>query len=139
MLNADRYDPCRVTTSEPMDVFPQWSPDGARIAFTSRQGDHKHVWVVDADGTNLERVTSGPAGTENGLATRSPAGDTSTSSGGPRNAARLAMTGPRNSAFASLRLPTTMVSRLSDADTMRGDAKLVWSIDTLRSSLATSV
>ena len=74
MLNDAAYEPYRVTTNEHMDVLPQWSPDGTRIAFTSWQGAHKHVWVVDADGTNLERVTSGPAGTENGLATWSPDG-----------------------------------------------------------------
>ena len=74
MLNDAGYEPYRVTTNEHMDVLPQWSPDGTRIAFTSWQGDHKHVWVVDADGTNLERVTSGPAGTENGLGTWSPDG-----------------------------------------------------------------
>ena len=47
---------------------PSWSPDGAKIAFsdedfvqTSAGIEHRaHIWVIDADGSNLTQLTSGP-------------------------------------------------------------------------------
>jgi TolB protein len=52
-------------TSGPNDDDPTWSPDGRRIAFI-RQSDRRnewgnaepHVYVMDADGTNVELLTS---------------------------------------------------------------------------------
>lgn len=35
-------------------VTPQWSPDGNRIAFTTR---HVGVWTINADGTNPHKLT----------------------------------------------------------------------------------
>ena len=40
---------------------PSWSPDGARIVFSRWDGDNLDVYIVNADGTNLRRVTSHPA------------------------------------------------------------------------------
>jgi hypothetical protein len=42
------------------DTSPAWSPDGSRVAFTRRQHDHWEVYVVDADGRNLTRLTDTP-------------------------------------------------------------------------------
>lgn len=47
-------------TGDSRDTGPAWSPDGAgsaRIAFTRRQHDHWEVYMVDADGRNLRRLT----------------------------------------------------------------------------------
>ena len=37
---------------------PSWSPDGGRIAFTSSQFEgNDEIYIIDADGTNLRRIT----------------------------------------------------------------------------------
>lgn len=45
-------------TSESTDHEPAWSHDGKRIAFTSSRTDDPEVYVMDADGTNVVRLTS---------------------------------------------------------------------------------
>lgn len=39
------------------DQSPRWSPDGRRIAFTSSRGGNFDIHVMDADGTNVTRIT----------------------------------------------------------------------------------
>ena len=41
---------------------PDWAPDGSRLAFGSERDGTPHVYVIDADGTNLRQITSGDAG-----------------------------------------------------------------------------
>ena len=48
-------------TSNPNDVQPTWSDDGRRIAFLRSFGSGLGIWVMDADGTNLARLTTAPA------------------------------------------------------------------------------
>jgi TolB protein len=49
------------------EMSPAWYPDGARIAFTrwpdaaaSEGGDGVAIWAMNADGSDLERLTYGP-------------------------------------------------------------------------------
>jgi serine/threonine protein kinase len=61
----------RVTDSE-KDTAPVLSPDGQRIAFMSRRDENWEIYIVNADGSNLQRVTDDPA--DDGLPTWSPDG-----------------------------------------------------------------
>jgi len=50
----------RLTGDAASDEYPRWSPDGRSIAFTSNRGGTYQIYVMDADGGNVRRVTSGP-------------------------------------------------------------------------------
>ena len=43
------------------DQHPKWSPDGKRISFVSSRGGNFDLYVMDADGTNVTRITDHPA------------------------------------------------------------------------------
>ncbi|MFQ3535516.1 MAG: protein kinase [Aggregatilineales bacterium] len=40
---------------------PAWSPDGSRIAFQSKRDGNLEIYVINADGTGLRRLTNHPA------------------------------------------------------------------------------
>jgi Tol biopolymer transport system component len=59
--NSDGSGQTQLTmTSGIFDAFPEWSPDSNKIAFTSDRMDFDDIWVIDADGSNPTRLTSGP-------------------------------------------------------------------------------
>ena len=41
-----------------MDYAPAYSPDGARIAFTSNRSGSREIWVCNRDGSGLRKLTS---------------------------------------------------------------------------------
>ena len=52
--------PLRLTTHPGRDVAPAWSPDGKKIAFMSnRDNPEFDIYEMNADGTNVRRLTSG--------------------------------------------------------------------------------
>jgi Tol biopolymer transport system component len=60
-MHADGTDPEPVTSPE--DDYdanePAWSPDGRRIAFTGETQHNYQVFVSDASGASLRKVTRG--------------------------------------------------------------------------------
>jgi Tol biopolymer transport system component len=56
---------------------PQWSPDGAMIAVAVSavgEGDHRKLWIVDSDGTQLRPLTRGSGARDEGHLQWSPDG-----------------------------------------------------------------
>lgn len=49
--------PKRISEGLSWDVQPRFSPDGARIAFTSDRGGGDNIWFMNADGTDKRQVT----------------------------------------------------------------------------------
>ena len=49
-----------LTQNKAPDWQPAWSPDGSRKAFSSHRDDNWEIYVVDADGSNPERLTAHP-------------------------------------------------------------------------------
>jgi serine/threonine protein kinase/Tol biopolymer transport system component len=53
--------PTPIVQSTFLELQPQYSPDGRRIALESgRAGSGNEIWLADADGANLTRLTRGP-------------------------------------------------------------------------------
>ena len=42
-----------------MDDSPSWAPDGRHLVFSSTRGGTSHIYMVNMDGTGLEKLTSG--------------------------------------------------------------------------------
>jgi Tol biopolymer transport system component len=50
-------EPRWLTDDEYKDRGPRWSPDGQRIAFYSTRSGSFEIWLINADGTGLKRLT----------------------------------------------------------------------------------
>ena len=59
-MDADGDNQRPLIQSARRDIYPSWSPDGRRIAFTSARDGNQEVYIVDRDGSNLRRVTEHP-------------------------------------------------------------------------------
>ncbi len=59
VMNSDGSNQTRLTFEPAEDRFPDWSPDGNQIAFSSqRDGGEWQIYVMNADGTNQTRLTN---------------------------------------------------------------------------------
>ncbi|MCG3770946.1 MAG: Dipeptidyl-peptidase 5 [Nitrosomonadaceae bacterium] len=59
VMNADGTNPISLFSNDNVDTEPAWSPDGTKIAFVSggRVDLNTHIYVVNADGMDLTRLT----------------------------------------------------------------------------------
>src|SRR4051794_38183664 len=62
VANPDGTGEVNLTNNPASDRFPAWSPDGTKIAFVSDRelypyDQYPDVWIMDADGSNLRRLT----------------------------------------------------------------------------------
>ena len=62
-----------MTNEWAIDSSPSWSPDGKRIAFVSSRWGDPHIFVMNADGSKVRRITD--RGTYNQTPDWSPRGD----------------------------------------------------------------
>jgi TolB protein len=61
-MRADGSAITQVNSDIGADYFPQWSPDGTKILFsTDRNGGNNEVYVMNADGSAQTNLTSNPA------------------------------------------------------------------------------
>ncbi len=64
LLNAAGKPVRNLTNHESDDLDPSWSPDGTRIAFVSNRTGRPQIYVMNADGSNVQRMTfAGPYNT----------------------------------------------------------------------------
>lgn len=61
-MEADGSDVFRLTQNDGDDLEPDWSPDGAQIAFRSYRGDTLlgDIYIMDAHGSNIINITNNP-------------------------------------------------------------------------------
>jgi TolB protein len=53
--------PTQLTTSRGFDEWPVWSPDSGKIAFVSDRDGNVEIYLMDANGSNQQRLTDHPA------------------------------------------------------------------------------
>ena len=59
VINVDGSNPINLTQSlKKPEVYPEWSPDGQQIAFTSDRDGNFDIYVMNADGTNPINLTN---------------------------------------------------------------------------------
>ena len=58
VMDADGSSQTRLTDTPVGEWYPDLSPDGRRITFTSGSGPASEVFVMDVDGSNLTRLTN---------------------------------------------------------------------------------
>jgi TolB protein len=63
----------RLTDDDAIDVSPCYSPDGSRIVFNSDRGGSQQLYVMNADGSGVRRISFGPG--HYGTPVWSPRGD----------------------------------------------------------------
>jgi Tol biopolymer transport system component len=76
-MRPDGSQVTRLTDSKGLSGEPAWSPDGALIAMEADRGDPPHaqgIYVMNADGSNMRRVTAASAGLHDGKPRFSPSG-----------------------------------------------------------------
>ena len=59
-MNTDGTGITPITNSRGDDRDPAWSPDGTKIAFSSKRDGNSEIYIMNADGSNQVRLTDSP-------------------------------------------------------------------------------
>ena len=59
-LVSDAYQVVQITKGNPDNYSPNFSPDGKQIAFASSRLGNSEIYLMDVNGSNLQRVTFTP-------------------------------------------------------------------------------
>jgi tol-pal system beta propeller repeat protein TolB len=57
VINVDGTELTNLTNHPADDYRPDWSPDGRKIAFTSNRDGHDQIYAMNADGSDVTRLT----------------------------------------------------------------------------------
>ncbi|MCI0708215.1 MAG: hypothetical protein L0Y80_12125 [Ignavibacteriae bacterium] len=59
LMDSNGANTLRLTINNATDTYPRYSPDGAKIAFTSQaENGYTQIWVINSDGTNPQQLTT---------------------------------------------------------------------------------
>ena len=61
VMNADGSGQRNLTRHPGHDSDPEWSPDGKKIAFTTKREGNFEIYVMNADGSGQRNLTRNPA------------------------------------------------------------------------------
>ncbi len=59
LISPDGQKRIQITSGQGVDDSPSWSPDGRHLVFSSTAEGKSHIYMINSDGTDLERLTSG--------------------------------------------------------------------------------
>jgi serine/threonine-protein kinase len=62
MMRTDGSEQRDLTPGDYRYMWPRWSPDGQRIAFSSRRTGDYELWIVNRDGSDLHQLTQSSGG-----------------------------------------------------------------------------
>lgn len=57
LITPDGQKRVQITTGPGIDDSPSWSPDGRHLVFSSMVNDESHIFMINRDGTERERLT----------------------------------------------------------------------------------
>jgi Tol biopolymer transport system component len=80
VINTDGTGRRQITTTPVAEQEPTWAPDGTRIAFAAKASENDantalEIWVMNADGSGLTRLTNNGSGVRDTQPAWSPDGD----------------------------------------------------------------
>ncbi len=64
VANANGKGAANITGTRAIEVSPAWSPDGSQIAFVSDRSGSPQVYIMNSNGTNVRKISSGSYNTD---------------------------------------------------------------------------